>query len=398
MKKTLLATAIIGAMGASAAAQAATVYDQDGTKLDIYGRVVYGITTGGVEGSSSTETFRTETVGPDGVVTIREGERTVNAKTDGSDFIDLGSRFGFIADHEVTRDLSVFARMEFRGDADAQNTGGFDTIRNTYLGVKSNAWGSVQAGNFDSVYYRSGDVIFDVPENAGWEQLGGISADSRGDAISYSTPSLSGFRAHVQAKHLSGNSDATVAGQDNSSTWTTAAAVDYTINNLYMSLGYSQGKDVSERGASYDGGDAYADDVPYAAGEDLFGFFANYDFTDAFSMRFKYEQITDTLSDAELAARGRFDAEESIAGLGATYDYGMGEVYGQYARIGMAADDADDKDRWMVGGNYRFSEPMYVFAEAYQQDDGTDLDNSVRDNIRNLDDEILYTVGVRYDF
>lgn len=373
MKKTLLATAIAGTMAASGA-QAGTVYDQDGTKLDLYGRVVYGITTGGPEDAPGS-----------------------SEKTDGSEFEDLGSRFGFIANHEVTSDMSVFARMEFRGDADAQNNGGFDTIRNTYVGVKSNSWGSVQVGNFDSVYYRSGDVIFDVPENLGWEQLGAIAADSRGDAISYSTPDLSGFRAHVQAKHLSGNGDV-VADQDNSSTWTTAAAVDYTINDLYMSLAYSQGKDVSDRGASYDGGDPYADDVPYAAGEDLFGFFANYDFTDAFSMRFKYEQITDTLSDEELATRGRFDAEESIAGLGATYDYGMGEIYGQYARITMAIDDADDKDRWMLGGNYRFSEPMYVFAEVYQQDDGTDLDNSVRDNIRNLDDEILTTVGVRYDF
>ncbi|MGO1534955.1 MAG: porin, partial [Halomonas sp.] len=42
MKKTLLATAIIGALGASAAAQAATVYDQDGTKLDVYGRIAMG--------------------------------------------------------------------------------------------------------------------------------------------------------------------------------------------------------------------------------------------------------------------------------------------------------------------------------------------------------------------
>ena len=35
MKKTLLATAIAGALGVSAAAQAATVYDQDGTRLDL---------------------------------------------------------------------------------------------------------------------------------------------------------------------------------------------------------------------------------------------------------------------------------------------------------------------------------------------------------------------------
>ena len=46
MKKTLLATAIVGALGASAAAQAATVYDQDGTRLDIYGRIAMGIAGG----------------------------------------------------------------------------------------------------------------------------------------------------------------------------------------------------------------------------------------------------------------------------------------------------------------------------------------------------------------
>lgn len=364
MKKTLLATAIAGAMVATGA-QAATVYDQDGTKLDIYGRVVYGLTTGGPEG--------------DGV------------KTDGSEIIDLGSRWGFRANHQVTSDMSVFARMEFRGKADAQNVGGFDTIRNTYLGVDSQSWGNVMVGNFDSVYYRSGDVIFDVPENRGWEQLGGISADSRGDAISYSTPNLTGFRAHVQAKHLSGNG-ALEDGRDNSSTWTGAAAVDYTINDLYMSLGYSQGKDVSDRGATYDGG------TTYAAGEDLVGFFAKYDFTPAFSLRFKYEEITDTYSQDELIADGAADAEESIWGLGATYDYGMGEVYGQYARVSMAFDDVDDKDRWMLGANYRFSEPMYVFAEFYQEDSGTSFDETLEDNFRSLDDELLTTVGVRYDF
>lgn len=368
MKKTLLATAVIGALGASAAAQAATVYDQDGTKLDIYGRLAYAVTTGGAEAAPGA------------------------GKSDGSEFIDLGSRFGFIADHQVSRDLGVFARMEFRGSADAQNADGFDTIRNTYAGVRGDSWGSVQAGNFDSVYYRSGDVIFDVPENQGWEQLGGISADGRGDAISYSTPTLSGFRAHVQAKHLSGNTDEPVAGRDASSTWTTAAAVDYTINDLYMSLGYSQGKNVEDRTASYDGG------TTYSAGEDLFGFFTSYDLTDALSLRFKYEQITDTYTQDELTDRGAVGAEESIAGLGATYDYGMGEVYGQYARIDMAYDGVDDKDRWMLGANYRFSQPMYVFAEVYQEDSGTSLDNSVRQNFRDLDDELLTTVGVRYDF
>ncbi|TVM06858.1 MAG: porin, partial [Halomonas sp.] len=50
MKKTLLATAVVSAvaaMGATTSVQAAPVYDQDGTKLDIYGRISMGIRGGG---------------------------------------------------------------------------------------------------------------------------------------------------------------------------------------------------------------------------------------------------------------------------------------------------------------------------------------------------------------
>ncbi|MFO8044957.1 MAG: hypothetical protein R6U30_03705 [Halomonas sp.] len=53
MKKTLLATAIAGAIAATGmmatTAQAATVYDQDGTKVDIYGRISMGVRGGGPE-------------------------------------------------------------------------------------------------------------------------------------------------------------------------------------------------------------------------------------------------------------------------------------------------------------------------------------------------------------
>ena len=44
-KKTTLALAVSGLLGASAA-QAAMVYDQDGTTLDIYGRIAMGIEGG----------------------------------------------------------------------------------------------------------------------------------------------------------------------------------------------------------------------------------------------------------------------------------------------------------------------------------------------------------------
>jgi|GEM_PF-1838066 predicted porin len=51
-KKATLALAISGLLGASAA-QAAVVYDQDGTTLDIYGRIAMGFEGGGEKNGSS---------------------------------------------------------------------------------------------------------------------------------------------------------------------------------------------------------------------------------------------------------------------------------------------------------------------------------------------------------
>src|SRR5690554_1119158 len=125
-KKSLIATAVVGALSTSAVAQAATVYDQDGTKVDIYGRINYMITSGGNQDLSP---------GAD--------------KTSGSEFQNNGSRFGFRASHELNSDLSAFARMEFRFDADERNNDGIKDIRNSYLGLKSQQLGTLTIGNFD---------------------------------------------------------------------------------------------------------------------------------------------------------------------------------------------------------------------------------------------------------
>ncbi|MEC8936835.1 MAG: porin, partial [Pseudomonadota bacterium] len=89
MKKTLLATAIAGALGASAAAQAATVYDQDGTRLDVYGRIAMGIEGGGPEYDSND-----------------------NYQDNGAEFVDVYSRLGLRMSQEVTSDLTAFGRLE----------------------------------------------------------------------------------------------------------------------------------------------------------------------------------------------------------------------------------------------------------------------------------------------
>src|SRR5690554_1095910 len=99
MKKTLLATAIAGALGVTAAAQAATVYDQDGTKVDIYGRIAMGIEGGGSDAAGD----------------------------NGAEFVDAFSRLGLRLQHMVSSDLTAFGHLEWRFRADeAGNRNGND--------------------------------------------------------------------------------------------------------------------------------------------------------------------------------------------------------------------------------------------------------------------------------
>src|SRR5690554_2902532 len=218
-KKSLIATAVVGALSTSAVAQAATVYDQDGTKVDIYGRINYMITSGGNQDLSP---------GAD--------------KTSGSEFQNNGSRFGFRASHELNSDLSAFARMGFRFDADERNNDGIKDIRNSYLGLKSQQLGTLTIGNFDSVYFEAVSSLFDVYENDGFISLDSGSTSSRGDTVAYASPAFNGLQGHVQVKHISGN-DAPVGARDNSSTTSTAAAVTYSWEDLYLAAGYNQSKE-----------------------------------------------------------------------------------------------------------------------------------------------------------
>src|SRR5690625_4153667 len=188
MKKTLLATAIAGALGVTAAAQAATVDDQDGTKVDIYGRIAMGIQGGGAE-------YET-----------REGERVrIN---NGARFVDAYSRLGLRLQHMVSSDLTAFGHLEWRFRADeagTNNDGNFDAFsetRQAYLGLRSNSWGTIQAGNFDSFYKDAVTAPFDVYIDRGLE-FGGHRTHSRGDSIGYITPNMAGFQVYLQAKHYS---------------------------------------------------------------------------------------------------------------------------------------------------------------------------------------------------
>src|SRR5690554_2233953 len=198
MKKTLLATAIVGALGASAVAQAATVYDQDGTRVDIYGRIAMAIESGGTE--------------YDGGVN----------EDNGAEFVDASSRRGLRLQHMVSSDLTAFGHLEWRFGADENGTrfdndddsfDAFSETRQAYVGLRGNTLGTLKAGNFDSFYFQAVTKPFDNYVTEGFE-FSGHASQSRGDSIGYITPKLNGFQAFLQAKHYSERGEAEDSQRD----------------------------------------------------------------------------------------------------------------------------------------------------------------------------------------
>src|SRR5690554_2366167 len=228
MKKTLLATAIAGALGVTAAAQAATDYDQDGTKVDIYGRIAMGIAGGGTEYAGGVK------------------------RDNGAEFVDAYSRLGLRLQHMVSSDLTAFGHLEWRFSADqngsraSRNGTEFDAFsetRQAYLGLRSDSWGTIQAGNFDSFYNQSVSIVFDRYIDAGLEFVGNAN-QSRGDSIGYITPNMNGFQVYLQAKHYSERGERT--GSERDEEIVAQGGVVYETGGLRLAAGFIDDKAIDE--------------------------------------------------------------------------------------------------------------------------------------------------------
>ncbi|WP_394424988.1 porin [Vreelandella stevensii] len=343
MKKTLLATAIVGALGASAAAQAATVYDQDGTRLDVYGRIAMGIAGGGPEFNA-------------------DGQEIDN----GAEFVDVYSRLGLRMSQQVTTDLSAFGHLEWRFRADERRSGeAFRETRQSYIGLKSNQYGTVVGGNFDSFYNQFVSKPFDVYIDRGFE-FAGHPIQSRGDSIGYYTPDLSGFTAFVQAKHYStrGQLEPT-AGSETAF----QGGVRYAQGPFTVGLGF-------------------VDDVARAGGDSndemLYGLMGSYDITDQFTARLGYEG-----RDNNDVLGGGFDT----FGIGGTFTTGPWAFNVDYYNIDR--DNDSTSNAWAAGGYYKVSSAFDVFVEVA---DG-DAPNVNRDtSLGDLTDNVYWLTGARYHF
>ncbi|SJN09814.1 Outer membrane protein C precursor [Halomonas citrativorans] len=373
MKKTLLATAIIGALSATAAAQAATVYDQDGTKLDIYGRIGLGVEGGGAQYNN-------------------DGER-INRS---AEFVNVGSRLGLRMSQAITSDMTAFGRLEWRFKANSREDAdsGFDELRQSYLGIQSQQYGTFQAGNFDSFYLQFVSQPFDVYINNGLH-FAGNGKQSRGDSIGYYTPELSGFTAFLQLKNYSerglrevGQPDGVVLDRgdgvvsEQGNVIAPQGGVRYENGPVTVGLGFVE--DVRRGGGN---------------GEMMYGLIGQYEFTDQFSARLGYENRQNNNDQGyKDSMRAKDENGYNTVGLGATYTTGPWAFTGDFYNINR--DGQDSSKAWSLGGYYKVSSAMDVFVEVNDNDAkaGSGSDNSTRRQVDNLTDDAYWLTGVRYFF
>lgn len=363
----------------SSGAGAATLYNDKTTKVDLWGRLWYGLRTGGQD------SYKYD---------FSSGSLSYNKtnKTTGSEFTDIGSRIGIRADHNLNNNFNAFLRFELRGRADARNNEGFNQVRNTYVGLKHSKLGSVQVGNFNSVLYSLVSSVFEASQDwvAHTALDSGVIA-SNGDSLQYTSPDFHGLKFYGAAKLLSGNGDIKPEHTDQSSSLSWHAGAKYTSGSLYLAAAWNQSRHAnSNQSFSHDGRGAYA------GGENLFGLAIKYQFMPTISGRMTYQKLGDPLAQSNFTTD--FSTIEELWGLGATWNYGSGEVYTNIFRAKMINKILDDQNHYALGATYRMAQwPLYAFSEVYIKDTASSNDARYA-ALDDLNFDPIYTLGVRYNF
>jgi len=256
-----------------------------------------------------------------------------------AEFANIGSRFGFRGTHTVDGGYSVFYNTEFRFDGSEVNRDAMQ-IRNTFFGVDVDGLGRFRAGNFDSLYYEAISSLSDLPENAGFRALNAGGQRARGNTLAFESALGGAVRFGLSAK-LQSESD------DRKEAISTQAYLGYAQSGLNLAIAYDQANS----------------DFTDGADDALIGVRADYRVTKDLLLGAYYEDQGDT---SHVAAAVR-------------YGYGSGNLYATVSRLDPAAGESTTV--YTAGVSYRFSQPMYVFAELADGD---------RDGV--------VTVGARYNF
>jgi len=378
MKKTLLATAIATAMVASGA-QAATVYNQDGTKLDLYGNLQFAYAnTNDASGESTDE------------------------------LADNGSTLGVKGEHMISEGLAGYFKYEFEGDADEiKGAGGLDTGDQAYMGLKGN-FGDARLGSWDPLIDDwiqdpiTNNEYFDVSDSN--QNIVGVEDSREGNKLAYTSPSLSGFQFAIGTQFEGDAEDSSAGGEFDAGAGQYAGETFFVENeadsnaSAFAGLKYTAG--AFSIAAVYDNLDNN-DGVYDSAGTDPASnaTFDGQEFEAGEQYGITAQYTVDTLRVAAKVERFKSDSDliESVNyyGLGARYGYGMGDIYGAYQYVDVgggdltdSADNAFTSGDWpneegesynevALGATYNVSDAMYTFIEGAWYDRANDEGDGV---------------------
>ncbi len=369
MKKTLLATAIAGAIGASAA-QAATVYNQDGTQLDLYGNLQIA--------------YRS--------IENRQDDGSVNSE---DDIFDNGSTFGVKGQHIINPGLTGYFKAEWEFNADeakgSDSPDGISSGDQAYMGLQGN-FGDARLGSWDPLIDDwvqdplSNNEYFDLTDSnslisgADGANTQNSDNDREGDKIQYMSPSFGGLQFAVGSQYKGDAEPENVSGSGNASFFGGAKYImgAFSVAAVYDNLD------------NYDGevtGSTYLDGAGVSTGDD-------FDAGDQYGVTFEY-----TLESLRVALKyERYDSgnsdympDENRYALGARYGYGLGDIYGAYQYVDVGGGDAwdtisddadigdnvDSRNEIVLGATYNLSPSMYTFIEGGWYDREEDEDDGI---------------------
>lgn len=345
MKKTLIA-ASIAALAATSANAAVKLYESETGSFSSYGKVQLELQN-------------------------YDGENNIQ---------NQGSRLGFSGETKLDNGLTAFTNFEFRFQPGVQNnvskstaSGKLDasaapaagdtvdvdvegegewTVRNSYLGVKGD-FGSVKAGNFDSITYSMVTSQADIMENVGYRSLDTGNVNSRGTAIAYETNDISGFKFGLGIKHYASEDtdyDAKGTGsilgsKDGKEQWNLQLGATYQLNDeVKFGLAIDQNNKKGNPKHSYDTNDA----------DPIIAVSALYE-TEQFGAGLVVEQTKDII----------------VTNLTGSYNYGAGDVYalvsfadvGDKSVKGFGGKDDSGVD-FGLGVNYKLAKTFHVYGEV----------------------------------
>jgi len=341
MKKTILAVVVTGLFAATA--QAATVYDSEGTTADIYGRVQFDIKDPGAD-----------------------------------DVTGVGSaRFGVKASSEVAPGLKAIAHGEWQFDAENSAETNDIAARHVYLGVDHDKFGKLVFGQTDTAFYQA-VAATDIFNSFGYGAFGGIE-DGRQEGQTVYTGQFDNVYVGASYQFSNEHFDVSMGNPSTSLPVTTGLMLD---SAYALTLGYNFGFGLDvyagyhAENLANDAGQTAADgtktNLALSAGYSLGDLYLGAAIVQA-------EYSGDTLA---TTGAGLVDGDE-LFGFDLVASYNVLDnvmVYGGYAKqdySGTNVADIEMSNEISLGTQYRLNKNAKVWGE-YKVDNTDGADNQWR--------------------